>query len=370
MAWAGSPCARCELLLRNQPPGAGRLFLWPPLGHTAKKMRAVLRGSKWSLGLLEDECLVAAVGVGGPGELCQLLAGALTSTELHDTRVLFVEGDAAPSIRDMSRVDGLDRLLAGSQSSWLVQMLADDRLTALFQPIVHADAPDRIFAQECLLRGVDVAGALVPPLKLLDAGREVDVLFQLDLAARRTAIREASRHGIRSKIFINFTPTSIYDPVFCLRSTVAAIDHAGIAHEDVVFEVIETDRAHDPEHLKAILAYYRNEGFGVALDDMGAGYSSLNLIHQLRPDYIKLDMELTRGVHEDPYKALIASKMLEIASELGISSIAEGVEHPEEYRWLRGHGATYAQGYLFGRPSSPPLTEISPPLPDGRPHRG
>lgn len=357
---AAAPCARCEVLPQNQPPGAGRLFLWPPLGHTAKKIRGALQGSAWSIGVAEGEALVAPLRQDELEEVCGRVAGVLTSTELRDTRALYKQGDADPSLRDLGRVDGFVRLLATSQSGWLVDMLAQDRLTALFQPIMYAEEPCRIFAQECLLRGLDADGALVPPMRLLDTAREVDVIFQLDLAARRTAIREASLHGIRSKIFINFTPTSIYDPVFCLRSTVAAIDDAGIAHEDVVFEVIETDRAHDPEHLKAILAYYRNEGFGVALDDMGAGYSSLNLIHQLRPDYIKLDMELTRGVHEDPYKALIAAKMLEIASELGIRAIAEGVEHVGEYEWLREHGATYLQGYLFGKPSSPPLIEVAP----------
>ena len=92
----------------------------------------------------------------------------------------------------------------------------------------------------------------------------------------------------------------------------------------------------------------------MALDDIGAGYSSLNLLHQLRPDFIKLDIALIRDVDRDPYKALVAQKILEIAQRLGIETIAEGVEREEEFAWVKSTGATYAQGYLFGRPAPEP----------------
>jgi EAL domain-containing protein (putative c-di-GMP-specific phosphodiesterase class I) len=106
-------------------------------------------------------------------------------------------------------------------------------------------------------------------------------------------------------------------------------------------------------HLRGLLATYRDAGFRIALDDVGAGYSSLNRLHQLRPDFIKLDMDLVRGVDRDPYKALIARKTIEIASELGITTIAEGVETPGELEWARTTGAAFVQGFATGRPSEP-----------------
>ena len=116
------------------------------------------------------------------------------------------------------------------------------------------------------------------------------MLFQLDLAARLSAVREAMRHGIEDNLFINFTPASVYDPKFCLRSTVQSVDEAPLDPERVVFEVTETERAGDVEHLRNTVDYYREQGYRVALGDMGSEYSSLNLIHRLRPDFIKLDM--------------------------------------------------------------------------------
>lgn len=198
------------------------------------------------------------------------------------------------------------------------------------------------------------------PARLFGAARDAGLLFQLDLAARRSAIDGAHRHAIRERLFVNFTPTAIYDPATCLRSTARAVSQAGLVSDYVIFEVVESEKTTDTKHLRAILDRYRADGFKVALDDVGAGYSSLNLIHQLRPDFIKLDMELTRGVHADPFKALVAAKVLEIAQELSIQTVVEGVEVVEELACAQAHGATYAQSYLFARPQPKPVRSIHP----------
>jgi EAL domain-containing protein (putative c-di-GMP-specific phosphodiesterase class I) len=174
----------------------------------------------------------------------------------------------------------------------------------------------------------------------------------------RTAILAAAACGIRQKIFINFTPNSIYMPRRCLKSTVRMVDEAGLRREQVVFEIVEIERLPDAEMLKAIVRYYRDEGFGVALDDLGTEYSSLTVLLALRPDYVKLDRELLRGVHEDAAKATLARKLLEAARELGIKTIAEGIETRDEFAWARRYGADYAQGYLFARPAAVPPAAV------------
>ena len=122
----------------------------------------------------------------------------------------------------------------------------------------------------------------------------------------------------------------------------------------IVFEVVESDEIHDTGHLLGILEVYREAGFGVALDDVGAGYSSLNLLSRLRPDYVKLDMGLTRGVNTDPYKARVAMKLLEMCRELDVRTVVEGVETVGEWEWAREHGADFVQGYLLARPAAVP----------------
>jgi EAL domain-containing protein (putative c-di-GMP-specific phosphodiesterase class I) len=132
------------------------------------------------------------------------------------------------------------------------------------------------------------------------------------------------------------------------------VDEAGIPREKVVFEITETERTHDVLHFRGIIDQYRRFGFRIALDDVGSGYSSLNLLHQLRPDFLKLDMHLIRGVDRDPYKATIAQKILEIAQKLDIKSVAEGIETTEEMDWVRDHGADFVQGYLIAKPKLHP----------------
>lgn len=347
-------CGRCQTLPAKLE-GPGRLFLWPPLGHSLGKLVTFLRESGREFQPRpESQCLVVTVVDGDLERLAASVMGAMTSEEARGTRALFVLGEGEPGLADFPRVGSLEQFATLAQSGWLVDMVAEQRLTTHFQPIVHARDTRRIFAYEALLRGRERDGALVPPGRIFETARNGDLLFQLDLAARATVIREAVRHGVRTNLFINFTPTAIYDPAFCLRSTVAAISEAGIPAQSVVFEVIESDRAADANHLRGIINYYRQAGFRVALDDLGAGYSSLNLIHQLRPDIVKLDMELVRDVHLDPYKASIVQKLLEIAQKLGIQTVAEGIETPDELRWVRAHGVDFVQGYLISRPASPP----------------
>lgn len=347
---SSAPCPRCEGL-PERLPAAGFLYLWFPLGHSlGKALRALREGGVPYERLDGGPGVRVELSEGGLPAIAERLTAALGGEELRDTQSLFSAERATPPFSAFKRVVPLSRIIGQARSNWLIDLLHEGRLTSLFQPIVHASAPERPFAHEALLRGVADDGALISAGLLLDGGRDAGLLFHLDLAARRSAIREAAARGLDGKIFINFNPTAIYDPTFCLRSTVAAIDAAGIERERIVFEVTETDRPHDLAHLQRILRYYREAGFGVALDDFGAGFSSLNLLHQLRPDYLKLDMDLLRGVHTDRYKAAIASKILEVTRELGLQTIAEGIEDPAELAWARDHGADYVQGYLIGRP--------------------
>jgi EAL domain-containing protein (putative c-di-GMP-specific phosphodiesterase class I) len=235
-------------------------------------------------------------------------------------------------------------------------MLREDRLTTAFQPIVEVNASEQIFAYECLMRGEE-DGQLVAPYRMLEVARGADLMFQLDLAARLAAIKGAAKHKITGKIFINFNPTTIYDPVYCLRSTINTLSELGLSNEQIVFEVVESDQVTDLAHLKNIINYYRKVGFEGALDDLGSGFSSLNMLHELRPDYVKLDMQLIRNVHQDPYKASITGKLLEAANELHVQTIAEGIECSEEFEWVCEHGASFVQGYYIAKPA------LVPPIP-------
>jgi EAL domain-containing protein (putative c-di-GMP-specific phosphodiesterase class I) len=344
-------CARCATV-PEPPSSTGTLYLAPPLAHTMGNLRRTLRGLAIPFEEPGERIVSVPLKPGRLDEVVTALAGVLSASERRDTRSLLL-GDGAPfSIASLLETLPLSTLTAQIQERWLAEMIREGRLTSHFQPIVRADAPGEVYAYECLLRGQDADGSLRAPTAMYDAARDADLLFQLDRAARITAIREAVRHRIRERLFINFNPSSIYDPVYCLKSTVAAIEEAGIDPSRIVFEVVESD--HVDVDLLGIMATYRRAGFGVALDDLGAGYGSLNLLSRLRPDVVKLDMKLVRNVHIDSYKAEITSQLLAMARHLGVATVAEGIESAEELAWFRDHGADFVQGYYIARPASPP----------------
>jgi EAL domain-containing protein (putative c-di-GMP-specific phosphodiesterase class I) len=172
----------------------------------------------------------------------------------------------------------------------------------------------------------------------------------MDRAARVSAVEHFAPQAVPGLLFINFMPSAIYDPAFCLRTTFEAVDRHGLDPDRVVFEVTESERIQDQGHLRGILDYYREAGFRIALDDLGAGYASLNLLHQIRPDFVKLDMELVRDVDTDHYKAALAEALLGAANKLAIPVVAEGVETEGEADWLRSTGASFLQGFLYYKP--------------------
>lgn len=351
-------CDRCTRL-PDAFPAAGTLYLAPPEAATAFRLRSAL--TTVNAPFDEDEHGIFHVEV--VEDLLKLLCRehfkALNSLELRDTRCLLLPAGTEISVRDFANTKPLSAIVALARSEAFTSILREKRLTSYFQPIVHTLYPGEVFAFECLLRGQDESGELIFPGELFDFARDADMLFQLDRAARITALETAAKHSVNATLFLNFNPTAIYDPKYCLNTTVAAMRIAGLKPEQIVFEVVESDDVKDKGHLLDILRYYRDHGFRVALDDLGAGYSSLNLLHRLQPDFIKLDMELIRGIHQDTFKARITANILALARELNIKTIAEGVETVEEWRWLKEHGADLVQGYLFARPASePPIPSV------------
>lgn len=286
------------------------------------------------------------------GAVVDTLDATLNGQELAGVRLITTDG-REPDIGDLGQVQDGQVFLNRHRGRAITEALRAGRYAAWFQPILAAEQPADAepFAREALFRLWDDAGQPIPPDRAFAIADLSDQLFTLDLIARRCAVETAARAGFRSKLFVNFNPSSIYDPAYCLRTTAATITRLGLRPEDIVFELTETHRARDTDHLRQILRFYRDAGFGAAIDDMGSGWAGLNLLHELRPDYMKIDMDLIRGIDTDRFKQSIVMHLCDTARRNGIKSLAEGIETEAEADWLRAAGADLLQGYLFGRPA-------------------
>ena len=336
---------------------AGSLFLWfhstPPFLRASR----LLRESALQI-VPSRSCLQVRFGENGLEDCLLLLGAGLGEEEARRARALVIYGGEPPTLDDFGRIASLHELHVAVQTDWLLGQFQTGGITSHFHPIVHTLDTSRVFAHEALLRGRGRDGKPLEPLSILQRAREAGLYQELDLAACCCAIRESANLASDVTVFINFSPAMMDDANRSLRATVAAIKTAGLAPQRFVFEVIEADRIEDAEHLNDVLDCYRRDGFRVALDDLGAGWSTLNLVHRLRPDFIKLDRELIKNVHQDHVKDLIASKLLEIGHGLGIQTIVEGVEQPQELEWARQRGADFVQGFLIARPG--PSTRLVP----------
>jgi len=277
----------------------------------------------------------------------------LSELETREIKVALLE-DEKYGIGLLKSFKPLEVWLSYIENQDFFSILRNGSMTVYYQPILNYEER-RVHGYECLLRAFKEDGSMVPPYWLFETAKKTGMLFYLDREARQVAIKEASKK-VRGdeKVFINFTPTSIYDPAYCLKTTIEFACTIGVEPSKLVFEVVETDKVEDKKHLRTILEYYRSHGFRVALDDVGEGYSSLNLLIWLNPDYVKLSIELVRDIHKVSIKKDFVSALFSSLRKNGIEVIAEGVETKEELNQLLDIGVRLFQGFLFAKPAPEP----------------
>jgi EAL domain-containing protein (putative c-di-GMP-specific phosphodiesterase class I) len=231
--------------------------------------------------------------------------------------------------------------------------------TMAFQPIVDLEA-GKVWGYEALVRGAsgEPAGAVLS--QVTEENR-----YRFDQSCRVKAIEAAGRlfEEDSLKLSINFMPNAVYEPAACIRTSLAAAERVGLARTRLMFEFTEQERVVDIAHLSNIIESYKRFGFITAVDDFGAGHAGLNLLADLHPDLLKLDMDLIRGIDSDRRRQVIASGVCSMAQALGITILAEGVETEAEARTLRGMGLSLMQGYLFARPEIQRLPPVALPSP-------
>lgn len=243
----------------------------------------------------------------------------------------------------------------------LESILCEEKLNTLFQPIVDASG-QTIFGYEALVRGPSDS-PLHSPLTLFDTAARTGHLVELDLLCRRLAIQRFVSLGLPGQLFLNVMPTSLIECDFREGLTMTFLDSVGMAPERVVIELTEHTPIHDYDLMRQAVAHYRSMGFRVALDDLGAGYSSLRHWAELRPDFVKIDRHFVSDIDHDPLKRQFLQSLLEVSRSLECSVIAEGIETAGEYHCLWTLNCPFLQGYYFSRPSETPPRAISHLLP-------
>ena len=247
------------------------------------------------------------------------------------------------------------------QLSALSSILTQSGLHSLFQPIICL-SERRILGYEALTRGPSNS-PLHSPIALFAVARQAGRLSELEIACRQSACRRFNEQQLPGKLFLNVSPESLLEAAHQPGRTLQLLQDFGIPPSQVVIELTEQTPIDDFQLLQTALHHYRAMGFSIALDDLGAGYSSLRLWSELRPDYVKIDRHFIDGIHQDALKREFVGSILQIAKASRAQVIAEGIELPEELAVLTEMGVDLVQGYLLGRPQEHPSRDARALMP-------
>jgi EAL domain-containing protein (putative c-di-GMP-specific phosphodiesterase class I) len=334
------------------PGAAARVLLATSIGHV---LPAVARtAAALDLEVSSAPSLVDVVdpkGGRGIDRLFQRLARELTAAELEAVRVATDPPvDGAARTARLLTAPTLAVELARRGVTVEVGVLAEAEFWSAYQPIVSL-ADRSVVAHEALLRGL-VDGREVGGGDLFFVAESAGWLARLDRIGRESAINGAVPWIGDDDLFINVNPASVYRAQVCLASTEQVAHASGLAPEQLVVEVVESHVIADRGHLVSVLEHYRSLGWRIALDDVGAGYSSLSLLAAVRPQVVKLDKGLVQGLPDDGARTVLKA-VTDLAHQLGAVVVAEGVETEQLAEEVVALGADLGQGWLFGRPVRP-----------------
>lgn len=235
-----------------------------------------------------------------------------------------------------------------SQINEVVNIISNRYLSSVYQPIVSLK-DGRIYAYEALSR-IIYKGASINIAQLFERAGELGFLWELEKICRTNALKNASNKPKGTKLFLNVDGNVLRDSKFKKGFTKEKLQKYALDAKEIVFEITERSDFNDYNLMWEVMQHYREQGYEVALDDLGSGYSGLNRLQMIKPYYIKIDYELIHELHKDKSKKSLVRMLVKYCSDMDCKLIAEGIETVEELKCLINLGVEFGQGYLLGRP--------------------
>jgi EAL domain-containing protein (putative c-di-GMP-specific phosphodiesterase class I) len=227
----------------------------------------------------------------------------------------------------------------------LMAMINGGGIRAVFHPIVRL-ADGKVIGHEALTR--PVAGVSFDSVEELFAFAEsTDLLMDFERLCRRTAIATAAGTRDVGLLFLNASARAVEDPEWATGAMDEALRHSGFEPYDVVVEITERVAIVHHDAFQTALRAFKDRGYRVAVDDMGAGYASLQSLAAIEPDFLKFDVSLVRDIDRSSIKRSLLDSLRQLAEKIGARVIAEGIEREEEMKTLIELGIELGQGYLF-----------------------
>lgn len=230
----------------------------------------------------------------------------------------------------------------------LLDIIHTENIAVLTQPIMDLKSGE-IFGWEILTRGPQNT-PFYSPTELFDFAYQADLLSKMEFLVIKKTLDEIATRHISEQVFINVTPVSLCHPLFLKHLLAMLKQYPGISASQVILEITERHAIRNFDYMGGLLAKYRSHGFRFAVDDAGAGYSSLQTISELMPDIIKIDRSLIQNIDTMTVKQSLLRALLDFADNINCQVVAEGIERQEEADVLYDLQVQMGQGFYFARP--------------------
>ncbi len=225
----------------------------------------------------------------------------------------------------------------------LESTIACQDIRTCFQPIVFL-RNGKVLGYEALSRG-PIGTQWEEPRMMFAAAARDGLSWELDAVCRLLALQRFAEFHSDKLLFLNVNPHVIADPRFREYMTPAQLANYFISPGQLVFELTEETAVTNYIEYCDLLDYYKQQGFRLAVDDAGAGYSGLNMICTMKPSFVKMDMALIRDIHRDSFRQHLLRMTVEFAHATETTLVAEGIESEAELLTLLDLGVEYGQGF-------------------------
>ncbi|MCR5468240.1 MAG: EAL domain-containing protein [Lachnospiraceae bacterium] len=244
----------------------------------------------------------------------------------------------------------LDNFETALKEGWIVPY---------YQPLVRT-ANGRVSDEEALARWIDPEMGMIVPDAFIPVLEDAKLIHKLDLYIAKKTLEKMKWQADKGFYIvpqsINLSREDFYS-CDIVEEIKKIADESGIDRSKLTLEITESLVASDKEYLKREIEHFRELGFKVWLDDFGSGYSSPDILQEIKFDTIKFDMLFMRGFHKEKNSRIILSELIKMAVGLELETVVEGVEDEEQVEFLREVGCTKLQGYYYCKPI--PMEEIA-----------
>lgn len=246
----------------------------------------------------------------------------------------------------------LDKLVSISKHNdeeELENIIETKNISTVYQPIVSL-LDGEIIGYEALSRGPKDS-SLQNPDKLFTAAQIYNKTWELEQLCRIKAIERAADIDKDKYLFINVDPYIFKDEKFKKGFTKEFLEQHNMSPDSIIFEITEKTCIEDYKSFRQALNNYVEQGYKIAIDDTGSGYSGLKMLNETKPHYVKIDMDLIRNVNEDFFKQSLLECFVKLSEATNMKLIAEGIETEEELKTLINLGVYAGQGFFLSRPA-------------------